>query len=92
MDYWEAEVARSENAEGIAGSAARLSYERRTERESLSFEAVHSGRDFEAEGSLARAGTVTNFPKKNSLLAGALPLSTANKTVARSIRRIRADR
>lgn len=54
---WEAEVARSENAEGIAGSAARLSYERRTERESLSFEAVHSGRDFEAEGSLARAGT-----------------------------------
>ncbi|KMK67814.1 DUF11 domain-containing protein [Puniceibacterium sp. IMCC21224] len=54
---WEAEVARSEDANGRSDSAVRLSYDIRTDRERLSFEAIHTGRHFRAGGGLARAGT-----------------------------------
>ncbi|GAA6200164.1 hypothetical protein NBRC116599_13890 [Aquicoccus sp. SU-CL01552] len=53
---WEAEVARSENADQISDLAARLSYEIQTPTERLSFEAIHTGADVMA-GGLARPGT-----------------------------------
>jgi len=54
---WEAEVARSENAMGENDTAARLSYELKTETRHFAFEAIHTGRDFYAQGGLARPGT-----------------------------------
>ncbi|MEP3686281.1 MAG: hypothetical protein ABJN05_04195 [Sulfitobacter dubius] len=54
---WEAEVARSENAMGEKDTAARLSYELKTETRHFAFEAIRTGRDFYAQGGLARAGT-----------------------------------
>ena len=54
---WEAEVARSENEVGEKDTAARLSYELKTETRHFAFEAIHTGRDFHAQGGLARAGT-----------------------------------
>lgn len=54
---WEAEVARSEDAMGEKDTAARLSYEVKTETRHFAFEAIHTGRDFYAQGGLARAGT-----------------------------------
>lgn len=54
---WEAEVARSEDSQGEADSAARLSYELQTERQRLNFEVIHTGENFLSRGGLARPGT-----------------------------------
>ncbi|MGB3244493.1 MAG: hypothetical protein WBB25_08160, partial [Sulfitobacter sp.] len=54
---WEGEVARSEDSQGETDSAARLSYALQTERQRLSFEAIHTGENFVARGGLARPGT-----------------------------------
>ncbi|MFW2588716.1 hypothetical protein [Sagittula sp. SSi028] len=53
---WEAEAARSEDSQQVSDTAFRLAYDIRTTRERLSFEALHTGRDFRA-GGLARPGT-----------------------------------
>lgn len=53
---WEAEIARSVDQDEISDTALRLSYDIRTETERLSFEAIHTGRDF-MFGGLARPGT-----------------------------------
>ncbi|PJE26249.1 hypothetical protein PSM7751_01392 [Pseudooceanicola marinus] len=54
---WEAEVAHSEDENGIRDTAARLSYEFISETERLTFEAIHTGHNFSANGGLARPGT-----------------------------------
>ncbi|MDO6730943.1 hypothetical protein Q4577_13000 [Marinovum sp. 2_MG-2023] len=53
---FEAEIARSENSESESDMAVRLSYDIQTEKQRLSFEAIHTGDDFMA-GGLARPGT-----------------------------------
>ncbi|WP_372834417.1 DUF11 domain-containing protein, partial [Puniceibacterium confluentis] len=54
---WEAEVARSEDSQSAVGGAARLSYAYQTDRQRLTFEAIHTGENFLARGGLARPGT-----------------------------------
>ena len=54
---WEAEVARSEDAEGIQDHAARLSYGYEDETHRFEAEAIYTGADFIAGGGLAQAGT-----------------------------------
>jgi uncharacterized repeat protein (TIGR01451 family) len=54
---WEAEIARSEDAQGDADAAARLSYEYQSDVMRFSAEAIHTGRDFLSHGGLARPGT-----------------------------------
>ncbi len=53
---WEAEIARSENADQVSDFAARLSYGIVTDTDRLDFEASHTGSDF-MDGGLARPGT-----------------------------------
>ncbi|WP_095590615.1 DUF11 domain-containing protein [Actibacterium ureilyticum] len=54
---WEAEIARSEDAEGVSDTAARLSYELTTETERFRLEAIRTGANFVANSGLARPGT-----------------------------------
>lgn len=54
---WEAEVARSENAQGEQDYAARLAYKYQDEVNRFSAEAIYTGDSFVAGGGLARAGT-----------------------------------
>jgi len=75
---WEAEVARSEDAEGETGSAAHLSYEIQTETRRLSFKAIQTGRNFLSHGGLARPGTTqvrlnygTEIDSRSDFLIGA---------------------
>ncbi|EAQ02245.1 hypothetical protein OB2597_19221 [Pseudooceanicola batsensis HTCC2597] len=53
---WEAEVARSEDAQGATGMAARLSYDYVSETERLRLEAIHAEVNFVARGGSASAG------------------------------------
>jgi uncharacterized repeat protein (TIGR01451 family) len=75
---FEAELARSENARGQVDNAARLSYDLQTEFHRLSFEAIHTGKNFNASGGLARPGTTQvrlsygyDIDKNNDLVIGA---------------------
>ncbi len=54
---WEVEVARSEDHNGVTDTAARLSYDYRSETQRLTFEAIQTGDDFVANGGLAAPGT-----------------------------------
>ena len=54
---WEAEAARSEDANGVSDTAYRLSYDIRKETGHFNFEMVHTGTKFAARGGLALPGT-----------------------------------